>query len=708
MAAIEKLIDFWPEWNIGPQIGSDPYGNVYCISRNIDGKSMYSAVKIISIPQTSSDIDKIRSEGYDEQSIYNYFHKAVQDCIGEISLMKDLQGTSNIVSVEDYYVYEHTDEIRWDIFIRTEYLTCLYDIINQNCFDEKTVCRLGIDICQAISFYEKRNIIDQDIRPSTIYMSKDGEFKLGDFGNTRILSHTTGTISSNDEYDYMAPELFSQKSSDSSVKLYALGIVMYKLLNNNRIPFIDAESASVSISDMEQARRDRLAGEYLPAPAYASTEMSIAILDACRFDPSQRYRSADEMCSHLQKILNNDPLVDGSAHVIVGSVPTQVLRKTQNLDSINSSSIEWHIKATEHTDDVPIIPPVPAAPAKEPFNVPIIASILVCCISLFIIGFLIASKIFDDGTGSSTSVNTSRRNENAPVSESVASEEISISDPTPTYIPTAVPAKDVSAATDSPAKNDTTEVINQNSNTNSDAPSSVDNIVYIADVYESLTLRNAPSTSAAALCLLPPFTELYITEFTNDTMVKVITIGTEYTGYVNKNYLARKGTVTQRAGKSKPVASTGPIYYADVYDFLTLRNAPSTSAGEIDRLLPFTAMRVESWNNGMAYVTVLETNQTGYVNGDYITADPNSTKRAGKSKSPINMTGHGFSVGNYCYADVEEYLTLRNAPSTSAGELARLPDDTMMVILEINNDKMMKVYVVATGQTGYVNRGYVK
>ena len=337
----------------------------------------------------------------------------------------------------------------------------------------------------------------------------------------------------------------------------------------------------------------------------------------------------------------------------------------------------------------------------------VFANFLVFCVSFFFICFMISLSIFGEDNNS-ISVNTNRQHENAEASESVHTQEIEQKEPTPTYIPTAAPIKDDTVATDSSSDIDTNEVIKQNEVTDSAALPSVDNIVYIADVYESLTLRNAPSTSAAALCLLPPFTELYITEFTNDTMVKIITIGTEYTGYVNKNYLARKGAVTQRAGKSKPASSTGPIYYADVYDFLTLRNAPSTSAGEIDRLLPFTAMRVESWTNGMAYVTVLETNQTGYVNGDYITADPNSTKRAGKSKSPVNMTGHGFSVGNYCFADVKEYLTLRNAPSTSAGELARLPDDTMMVILEICNEKMMKVQVVSTGQVGYVNRGFVK
>ena len=655
MTAIERIRDFWPELTIEQQITAASNSIVYRASSYVNGKPVYSAIKLITIPSSPIDMDAVRASGNDMESVRTYFSKIVRDCVNQIALAMDLRGSSNIVSIEDCYVYEHPDEIRWDIFIRTEYLTCLSDFIIQNELDEKAVCKLGIDICQAISHCQKHDIIHCDIKPDNIFISKNGDYKLGNFGFAGTLSRTNGSTTSFDADDYMAPEMLLQKGYDSTVDIYSLGIVLYKLLNNNRMPFIDAEADHISANDKKQALENRLNGDNFPAPAHASTEMSIAILKACRFEPSQRYQSADEMRSQLHKVMNTY---------------------------------------------------MPIAPVTIP-RTAVIASILVCCISLFVIGFLIAPRIFGEDNNS-ISVNTNRQHENAEASESVHTQEIEQKEPTPTYIPTAAPIKDDTVATDSSSDIDTNEVINQNEVTDSAALPSVDNIVYIADVYESLTLRNAPSTSAAALCLLPPFTELYITEFTNDTMVKIITIGTEYTGYVNKNYLARKGAVTQRAGKSKPAASTGPIYYADVYDFLTLRNAPSTSAGEIDRLLPFTAMRVESWTNGMAYVTVLETNQTGYVNGDYITADPNSTKRAGKSKSPVNMTGHGFSVGNYCFADVKEYLTLRNAPSTSAGELARLPDDTMMVILEICNEKMMKVQVVSTGQVGYVNRGFVK
>ena len=151
------------------------------------------------------------------------------------------------------------------------------------------------------------------------------------------------------------------------------------------------------------------------------------------------------------------------------------------------------------------------------------------------------------------------------------------------------------------------------------SPQSVDGIIYEADVYESLTLRTQPSTSAEAICLLPAYTQMWIIENTNDTMVKIVTLENNLTGYVNKNYITPQGAVMQRAGKSQPQTSSNmTVCYANVEEFLTLRNAPSTSAEAIDYLPPYTAMYVLEWSGKMAKVVVVETGQTGYVNGDYI------------------------------------------------------------------------------------------
>lgn len=75
---------------------------------------------------------------------------------------------------------------------------------------------------------------------------------------------------------------------------------------------------------------------------------------------------------------------------------------------------------------------------------------------------------------------------------------------------------------------------------------------YVADVYQSLTLRETPSADGAEKTSLPPMTHMEVIEFVSGTdyaYVKV-TSGNEagYEGYVNRNYITRLGDSTIRVG----------------------------------------------------------------------------------------------------------------------------------------------------------------
>lgn len=235
-------------------------------------------------------------------------------------------------------------------------------------------------------------------------------------------------------------------------------------------------------------------------------------------------------------------------------------------------------------------------------------------------------------------------------------------------------------------------------------PMASDGIIYQADVYEYLTLRNAPSTSAKAICLLPPYTRLQIIEKINETMSKVYLIDSKQEGYVNNDYLTPEGAIMQRAGKQAPVAiSDVTIYYADVYDSLTLRRSASTSASALAHLAPYTPLQVISYSNGMAYVYVLDSGLSGYVNTEYIVSNINHCMRAGQV-APANSGATNYST---YWADVNEFLTLRDAPRTSGNEITKLSRGTTMTVLEWTNAEFCYVQVDYTGTKGYVMSKYL-
>ena len=236
-----------------------------------------------------------------------------------------------------------------------------------------------------------------------------------------------------------------------------------------------------------------------------------------------------------------------------------------------------------------------------------------------------------------------------------------------------------------------------------EAPVLSDTIIYQADVYEYLTLRSSPSTSATALSLLPPYTRMQIIEHSNATMAKVYLIDSRQEGYINKEYISPEGSVMKRAGKAPSVSiSDHTIYYADVHESLTLRDAASTNAREIAFLPPFSAVQIIERSGKMAYVYVLDSGMTGWVNTDYVVSNINHCIRAGKS-APTSHLPRDYE------ADVNEFLTLRNAPSTSGGEIKKLPRGTRMSVIEWTNAEFAYVQVYdEAGSTGYVMSKHLK
>ena len=295
-------VSVWPEWELIEKIGEGSFGKVYKAKRTERGRSFYSAIKIISIPASKGELDSVRSEMNNEQSTREYFRNLVEDCIQEIYTMEHFCGNSHVVSFEDFKVVEYLDEIGWDISIRMEYLTSFMDYCTGKELTEKEVIKLGCDLAMALIYCRKLNIIHRDVKPENIFVSRFGDFKLGDFGIAREQAHTMSNMSKKGTYSYMAPEIYKGEKYDSSIDIYSLGIVLYKLMNQNRLPFLSLDKQLITYRDKETALARRMAGEKMPAPVNASAAFSHIILKACAYEPGKRYRKPEDMLWDLEKL----------------------------------------------------------------------------------------------------------------------------------------------------------------------------------------------------------------------------------------------------------------------------------------------------------------------------------------------------------------------------------------------------------------------
>ena len=300
----ELPVSAWPEWKITEKIGEGSFGKVYKAQRTERGKSFYSAIKIINIPGSQSELNSVRSETGDDQSARQYFQNLVEECIQEISTMEYFRGNSYIVSVEDFKVMEYLDAIGWEISIRMEYLTSFMDYCAEKQLTEKEVIKLGMDLSKALEYCRKLKIIHRDIKPENIFVSRFGDFKLGDFGIARELERTMSGFSKKGTYSYMAPEMYKGEKYDSRVDIYSLGIVLYRLMNHNRLPFMSLEKQFITYRDKENALNKRVAGEQMGIPADAGEQFARIILKACAYDPAQRYQTPEELYGALDDLKN--------------------------------------------------------------------------------------------------------------------------------------------------------------------------------------------------------------------------------------------------------------------------------------------------------------------------------------------------------------------------------------------------------------------
>ena len=276
------------KWTICRKLGQGSYGAVYEIQQEDFGNVYKAALKVITVPQSETEVQSVLAEGMTLPQAEKYFYSVVEDIVRESAIMSRLKGTGNIVSYEDHAVLRHLDGIGWDILIRMELLHPLLPYVYQHPMARRDIIRLGIDICKALELCQRYNIIHRDIKPENIFISDNGDYKLGDFGIARTIERTTSGLSKKGTYSYMAPEVYIGKKYGFSVDTYSLGLVLYRMLNKNRGPFLPQPPEAITYDNREQALARRVSGEPLPRPFYGEGRLGEIVLKACAFDPKGR------------------------------------------------------------------------------------------------------------------------------------------------------------------------------------------------------------------------------------------------------------------------------------------------------------------------------------------------------------------------------------------------------------------------------------
>jgi len=305
MTHLEVIQKVWPDWKVTGKIGEGSFGQVFKAEKESYGIKQESAIKVVRIPGDEAELEKVKSSfGLDDEELKDYFYPQLDKLKKEIELMMKLDD-SHIVKIYDFEIKESLDsKIGWYMIIRMELLECLEQYVRNNDIRVEDVISIGEDILSCLETCKENNIIHRDIKPANLFRSDKGVYKLGDFGIAKDMSTSVGSLSYKGTENYVAPEIYMGKRYNSTIDIYALGIVLYKLLNRNRLPFMSQEK--LTSASIERAFQKRNTGEPLPKPMQASEAIYEVIKKMCAYKPEDRFQTAAEAKKALTEYKRTD------------------------------------------------------------------------------------------------------------------------------------------------------------------------------------------------------------------------------------------------------------------------------------------------------------------------------------------------------------------------------------------------------------------
>lgn len=299
MSDIKSFSPLWDKWEIESEIGSGLYGTVYKIKAEENGQQVLGAVKHISIDASdnSKEIQEVfegavqPSESTDEenQEELSPAEKSLNKILEEIETNYSFVRSKNLLIYEEHAVYEKDDSKGYDIFIRMPYYESLSDILKSSDLDFEQKLKLAIDMCSALGDLEAKKVFHGDIKPENIFRNSKGQFLLADFGITKKPDNIVNKKAVKQTVAFMAPELQENKAAKNTADIYSLGLLLYKLFNNNNEPFLKDNATA---EEKSEAILKRIKGVTFPAPCNADKNLAKIILIACQFSPDARWMNA--------------------------------------------------------------------------------------------------------------------------------------------------------------------------------------------------------------------------------------------------------------------------------------------------------------------------------------------------------------------------------------------------------------------------------
>lgn len=278
-------------WQISRPLGTGTHGKTYEITNFTGEEGIY---KLIKIP---IELKKDPNE-FPVKTHLDAVKEMKNDILSSIKYIRLKDNGKYFVRYEDCAFVPSDDFTSLSVSVRMEKLLSLSSVLERQTLSQDEVLRLAVNVCRCLEKCREMDYVYTNLKPNNIFITNTG-CKLGDFGTFGLYEPKKINVAMRKSQDYMAPEMIKFGEINSTSDTYALGLIMYSLLNGNKLPFIPRYEDQIGINDANLAIEKRCANYVFTDPDNASPEVRDIIFKACASAVGNRYESPTQMKNDL-------------------------------------------------------------------------------------------------------------------------------------------------------------------------------------------------------------------------------------------------------------------------------------------------------------------------------------------------------------------------------------------------------------------------
>jgi eukaryotic-like serine/threonine-protein kinase len=205
----------------------------------------------------------------------------------------------NIVTIFDYGEHDGVPYIAMDLMSGEELARSL-EAGQRMALPQ--VVRVMEQLLSALAYAHEKGVVHRDMKPSNVFVLRDGTIKVVDFGLARIEASNlteTGTLLGTPAY--MSPEQFLGLPADARSDIFSVGVMLYQMLTGDR-PFTGSPSTIMQ----KVLRQDPVEPSVLNPTLSAEWDGLVKRVLAKK--PDERVQSARQFAEYVRMVSEGKPL----------------------------------------------------------------------------------------------------------------------------------------------------------------------------------------------------------------------------------------------------------------------------------------------------------------------------------------------------------------------------------------------------------------